>query len=261
MLVREPGSGAVRLSREGFVVDSAAFTGNERSVVAATADGITRFNLETLEEELVLSGLTSFTRQPLVIAPGMWVRQEGRGLAAAEINLNGASVPSLRRSSADIVWVVPSGAPLGPAQLEIAQPGSPFQPNVRTVEVQRAAPAFVTQADAGIGNSATLDRAVIRHADSGLHVLGLDPARPGESITVLMTGLNDQASAIDWTLTLLNIAPVYSLRFESAEPHPDNANWTIVRLRMPDSLPDGLSVLGAGYEKVQSNALISTSDR
>lgn len=261
VLIREPGSGPVRVSRQGLDVYSTTVTGDGRFAIASTADGITRFNLETLDEEVLVPGSTWFARQPSFLAPRMWVRQEGGGLAAAQIKLNGKVVPSLRQSSSDIVWIVPPDTPAAPVDLEIGQAGSPFQSHRRIIEVQRAAPAYITQADAGIGNSDSSSWPVFHHADTGVPANEDDPARPGQIISVLMTGLNDQGPSVEWTLTLRNTETIYRPRFEAAAPHPNNPYWTIVSLRMPATLPRGLSVLGAGYGKVQRNALIFTSDR
>jgi len=227
-----------------------------RTAIAKGIDGITRFDLATLEEQTILPGPTEFTYQLSFVAPNMWVRQAGSGLTAARIKLNGAPVKPLRQSAVDIVWTVPADMAPGPAEMEAAQPGSPFQPHLRMLEVQRAAPVFITEADAGIVVYPTFALPLIFHANSGEAVSFDNPAHPGESVKVVMTGLNDHAQEIKWTLWRSD-NPV----FESSEPYAGQPHWTVVRLKLPGSLPEGLCFLFAEYGRAQGGALIITSDR
>jgi hypothetical protein len=258
-LAAGPGSPPRRLTREGQLVDSATLNGRADKVIAVTPDGIAGYDLRSGFEAIWVYGPTSFTRQPSVLAPGMWVRQEGRGLVNAEIRLNGSDVQPLQRSSSDLVWVVPEGERLGPLTVEIGQSQSPFAPATRTSDVQLAAPTFVLQADAGIGSPIFADWPIITHAATGRAVDFANPARPGELIEVVMTGINGQGPAVEWLVSRFNVDEYFYPVFESAAPAPGNPNWTVVRLRMPEALPGGICVLSAIYGDARSGARINLS--
>ena len=259
-LAREPGSTPSAVMRQPELpVSDAALTDAGATIIASTPDGILGHDLISSFESVQVPGPTSFTREPAILAPGLWVRQEGSGLSAAEIRLDSSDVPLLWRSSSDIRWVVPADARLGLSTLAIGQERSPFAPATRTVDVQLAAPTFILQGDAGIGPQFFFNWPIAYHAATGRPVDFADPARPGESVDLVMTGLNGQGAATTWILSALNVDVYHYPVFESAAPSPDNAQWTVVRLKMPEALPHAICALGAIYGKSVAGALIITS--
>lgn len=254
VVVHEPGAGIQWLNG----VDRASFTGDDRAVMARTTEGIVRLNLDSGETERIISGPVELSNPPPGLSPGLWLRSKGRGLSHAAISLNGLPIEPLELRDDGLVWVVPPDTLAGTGNLRLGQPGSPFEPLSLETPIHAALPVFITLEDTepGSGTSATFDFPFIRHADSSSLVIGLDPARPGETLLVMMTGLNGHAAAIQWTVSL-NDAQYYPL-FESAESASENPHWTLVRLRMPAVLPSGLSVLTADLDGVRNAVLLST---
>jgi hypothetical protein len=183
----------------------------------------------------------------------------GSGAARAAITLNGQPIEPLSRDSAQLSWAVPDEAPTGPATLEIAQPGSPFEPFRLNLPVQLAAPHFLIQRDLGEGTPYYADSPYIRHAATNEPLTFQNPARPGESIDVLMTGLNNQGPAIEWLINRINVDEYVHPVFESERPHEDNPAWRWVRLRLPDVLPGPNCWLSAVYGASASSAYFITS--
>lgn len=258
-LASGPGTDLIEFNFLPEEAGGATLDGWGTRVFATMTDGIVRYDLDTGERIVVMPGPASLTRTPTALAPGMWVRLTGKGLSAATVELDGAQIEPLHRSMTTLDWVVPAEAPLGSVTVRIGQPSSGFEPATLALDVQLAAPVFIQRQEAGVTNAGFPDWAVIRHAGSGELVSFYDPARPGETITVLMTGLNGAAAAVEWYVVKLNTDDKFYPVIESVEPHPDQLNWSIVRLRMPASLPDGESALAANYLKMRSGALISTS--
>jgi len=256
---REPLQQPLRLPEEGQSIEGAALSGDGSFVIASTLDGIARYELDGSGSELLVPGGTAFAVKSAVLAPGLWVRQVGRGVSAAEIRLNGNLVEPLSRSHSELIWVVPQDASTGPAGLEIGQPESPFAPYQQELPVQLAAPLFILQKDVGQGTPTFSDGPFIRHADSGEPVNFSNPARPGESVEALMTGINGQGAAIEWQVVRINTNDAVSVAFESERAHEENPNWSWVRLKLPEVIPGPNCWLNANYGVSRHSALFATS--
>jgi len=244
-----------------MAVQSAALSGDGRTAIASTLDGVTRYDLVTVGDQLLVPGPTNFSRVLQVVAPGMWVRQTGTGLSRAGILLNGTPVQPLSRSATDVVWVVPAETPLGSASVESGQTDSPFGPAHQNVNVQIAAPTFILRGDLGEKDPTTSDWPVIWHEDTGRPVSAVDPARPGEVIEVLMTGLNGQGRSVEWLIYRLGVDEFWRPAFMSSAPYPGNTHMSVIRLKMPDTLPVALCALSAVFEKASSSVLMATPFR
>ncbi len=258
-LLEDPAAGPTRLSEDGEFASGAALTGDQSAAIALNLSGIVRYPLDGSARELLVPGATSFPQPPVVLAPGLWLRMAGSGTAQAAITLNGQPVEPLAHDSAQLSWAVPSEMPTGSATLEIEQPGSPFEPFRKILPVQLAAPRFLIQRDLGEGTPYYADSPYIRHAETGQPVNWMNPARPGESIEVLMTGLNHQGPAIEWLVNRVNVDEYVRPVFESERPHEDNPHWRWVRLRLPDVLPGPICWLSAGYGETADSAYLTTS--
>lgn len=259
LYVLERGGVPRRLSGEGQYVHGAALTGDEIAAVATTLSGIVRYPLDGASGELVIPGDTNFVVKPSALAPGLWLRMAGHGTAQAAITLNRQPIGALSRTPSDLIWAVPAETPTGSAELQIAQPGSPFEPFFLTLPVQLAAPRFLIQRDLGEGSPYYADSPYLRHADTGEPINFQNPARPGESIDVLMTGLNNQGPSVEWLVNRVNVDEYVRPVFESERPHEENPYWRWVRLRLPDLLPGPNCWLSAVYGKSASSAFFFTS--
>lgn len=256
-----PGTEIIQFNSLPEEAEGATLDGWGTRVFATMTDGIVQYDLDSGERILVMPSPTSLTRTPTALAPGMWVRLTGKGLSAATAELAGTQIEPLHRSMTTLDWVVPVEAPLGAVTLRVGQPLSVYEPATIALDVQLAAPVFIQSQEAGVTDASYPDWPVIRHASSGELVRSYDPARPGETITVLMTGLNGAAAAVEWYIVKLDTDDKFYPEIDSVEPHPNQPNWSIVRLRMPASLPDGYSALAANYLKMRSGALIFTSSQ
>jgi hypothetical protein len=259
LYVVERGGPPRRLSEEGQFVYGAALTGDDTTAVASTLSGIVRYPLNDASAELVIPGATSFETKPAVLAPGLWLRMIGRGAAEAALTLNGQPVEPLSRTPSDLVWAVPEETATGSAELEIAQPGSPFAPFMLALPVQLAAPHFLIQRDLGEGTAYFADAPYIRHSDSGEPVNVSNPARPGESIEVLMTGLNHQGPAIEWLINRAYVDEYVRPLFAGERAHESNVYWHWVTLRLPEVLPGPNCWLSAVFGKSTNSASLFTS--
>lgn len=259
LYVVERGGSPRRLSEAGQVVYGAALTGDDRTAVASTLSGIVRYSLDDASAELVIPGATNFETRPAALAPGLWLRMIGRGAAEAAVTLNGQPVEPQSRTISDLVWAVPDETATGPAEVKIEQPGSPFAPIVLSLPVQLAAPHFLIQRDLGEGTPYFADAPYIRHTDSGEAVNASSPARPGESIEVLMTGLNHQGPAVEWLVNRFNVDEYARPTFEGERAHESNVYWRWVKLRLPDVLPGPACWLSAVFGESASSAYLDTS--
>lgn len=248
-----------RLSEEGQFVYGAALTGDDTTAVASTRSGIVSYSLDDAPAELVIPGATNFESRAAVLAPGLYIRMIGRGTEQAAIALNGQPVEPLDRTSSDLVWAVPDETATGSAELQIAQPGSPFEPFVLALSVQLAAPHFLIQRDLGEGTASHADAPYIRHAASGEAVNYSNPARPGEFIEVLMTGLNHQGPAIEWLINRFSVDQYVRPIFEGERAHESNVHWRWVTLHLPDVLPGPNCWLSAVFGESTSSASLFTS--
>jgi hypothetical protein len=253
--VREPGTTALRVP----ATSPAALSGDGRLIVATVDGDVVRIDVETLAVQVVVRG-QAWASAPWILAPGMWVRSVGGNLTRAEVRMGDEVIQPLKQGPAEVVWTVPGSTPLGTSALVIDIADSPFRHFGQPVQVQQVAPRFITEAEAGIGNSVTARFPVILHADTGLPVRWFDPARPGELLNLLMTGLNDRPSAVEWSFAPNDFEPRYRLLPERAEPHPANPYWTVVQLRMPVPLQAATCTLAASYQEAVSRAIIETTD-
>lgn len=248
-----------RLSEEGQLVHAASLTGDDAAAIANTLSGIVRYPLDGQPPVLLIPGDTNFALPPSVLAPGLWLSMTGRGTANAQITLNGQPVDALARTPTQLTFAIPDETPTGPSQLEIQQPNSPFEPFRLTLPVQLAAPRFLIQRDLGEGNEYYADSPYILHAATGQPVSWTDPARPDESIDVLMTGLNHQGPAIQWSINRINQDDYLPLAFVSERPHDENLHWRWVRLRLPAVLPGPNCWLNAVFGDSAHSAYFTTA--
>ncbi|GEM_PF-6885978 len=255
----EPLQQPLRLPEDGQTIEGAAMSGDGRFVIASSLDGIALYALDGSGSQLIIPGATAFVTKPAALAPGLWVRETGRGLQAAEIRLNGSLIEPLRRSHGELIWAVPKEAATGPAVVVIGQPGSPFEANRQELPLQLAAPLFILQKDVGQGTEYYADGPFIRHAGSGEPVTFVNPARPGESVEALMTGINGQGALVEWQIVRMNTDNTVPVAFESERVHEENPNWSWVRLRLPEVVPGPGCWLNANFGVARHSAMIVTS--
>ncbi len=258
--VREAGVAPVRLGEEGQQIEGAALLGDGAEVMAKTLDGVARYAVDGGAGRLVIVGATGFVAPVEVAAPGQWLRRTGWGTVAAEMTWSGRKVEPLQRAHGELQWVVPEETALGAAVWEVGQPGSPFAPYREEVEVQLAAPTFLVNADLGQSPGTLENMPIVRHVEDGSPVTWMNPARSGESIEVLMTGLNGQGAAVEWLLNRIDVDSFVYPVFEQETVHPENPAWRWVRLKMPEALPSGLCSLGAVYGKSFQGVVVAVNN-
>ncbi len=223
-------------------VEEALITGDGRGVYVRDSSGAISFHdLETRQIQEVVPptpAVVSFWMpSPLVPGSRYFLRVPGSG--GVSLSADGMQIRVLSADSWGVDYIVPEGLSSGSLELELSLNGSPFQPLKIPFLVRDFAPRFQYWN--------TTPR--IWHDTGGTAVFEGSPARSGEVIEVLLSGLGPVDSsgntlfAIQWTFNQAGeLAPVEVLASRKS-PYPEEEGFYRVKLRLPQIAPDGIAGL------------------
>ncbi len=161
-------------------IAEATISGDGLVAWAATKDGrLIRVDGLSGETQVLLnSAPQASSPESAVWAPGSRYRLDGGGLGGVNLRWQGTDLPVILAADDYIEFMIPWEAALGSGNLEIEQPGSPFQPQQIAGETKAVAPRFIKSNEFIHG---------LREDGSPLTVA--NPAAPGEVVMLLMRGL------------------------------------------------------------------------
>lgn len=214
-------------------IADATLSGDGQVVWAATNDGrILRLQAEgALSDEIVAASPSAVLRRTAHIAPGSRYELEGRGLAGVRLKWKGLALPVIESSNDRVLFLVPSDAEAGAGVIEVEREVSPFAPLHIAAEAVEAAPLF----------------AETEHYAWGLRADGSpltrdNPAAPGETLTLMVTGLGPVSASgqalLQFELRALNDSAASQplLPILDAVRDPGSAGMYLIRFRLPPAI-------------------------
>ncbi|MBK5290588.1 MAG: hypothetical protein JJE04_02705 [Acidobacteriia bacterium] len=163
-----------------------------------------------------------------VLAPGLVVSLYGPDLAdVTEVVFNGIPATVLASSANQINTVLPANLEPGPALVQVKRAG--IASAGRIVKVDQYAPGIFSLNQRGEGPG------MIVHADTLGLVSEADPARRGQHLSILCTGLGTGAEP---TVTLGEVAT----HVLWSGPMPDVPGVNKVDIQVPEDAPRGATV-------------------
>ncbi|HNY40567.1 MAG TPA: hypothetical protein PKJ41_09235 [Bryobacteraceae bacterium] len=189
---------------EPFGISEATISGDGLIVWATTRDGrLVRVDgLSGITEPFLQSSPQVNAAEYTTWAPGSRYRFEGAGLNSVSLSWQGLAVPIVNQAAESLEFIVPWEAATGSGAFEIDVADSPFQPLRITGEMRAVAPQFIKTA--GFIHALRQDLSPLTVAT---------PARPGETVTLLMRGLGP----VDSQGRTLQPSTVFSSAFPSIE--------------------------------------------
>jgi hypothetical protein len=184
-------SGRLRqITSEPSGLSDAVVAGDGQSLWAASQDGrILHVDLPSRETRALTGPTTRISDSlPWRSAPGGRYTIRGSGLDNASVTDGNFDFPVLDRTADSLTFLIPAVVPLDSLRLFIGDDHSAFQPALLNTDVVPAAPLFQLWGDA----------VQAWHLNPRRPVDDADPARPGETIEVWLTGLGDLSSALLW---------------------------------------------------------------
>jgi uncharacterized protein (TIGR03437 family) len=189
---------------EPLGIAEATISGNGLVVWATTRDGrlIRVDGLSGLSETLLNQAPQAATPESTTWSPGSRYRLDGAALNSATLSWQGLSVPIVSQAADFVEFIFPWESTLGAGALELEIPDSPFQSLRLDGEMRAVAPRFIK-------TGAFIH--ALRQDFSPLTVS--NPARPGETVMLLMRGLGP----VDSQGRTLQPSTVFSSAFPSIE--------------------------------------------
>lgn len=231
------------------IVD-ATLSGDGQIVWAVTGDGrILRLQAEgTVVDEIVAASPDAALRRTTRIVPGSRYELEGRGLAGVRLKWKGLALPVLESSNNHVLFLVPSDAAVGAGVIDVEREGSPFAPLHIAAEAVEAAPLFSETEHYAWG---------LR--EDGSPLTRDNPAAPGETLTLMVTGLGPVSASghtlLQFELRALNDPPASPplLPILDASRDPGSEGMYLIRFRLPSAITAnplqlGIRVAGADHD-------------
>lgn len=186
-------SGRLRqLTSDPSGLNDAVLSGDAQTMWAVARDGrILRVDVHS-REAATISGPSTQISEPLPwrTAPGGRYTVRGSGLAFATVSDGNFDFPVLERTPDSLTFLIPAVVPFDTLRLFIGDENSAFQPFLLTTDIVAAAPLFQLWGDA----------VQSWHLSPRRPVDDADPARPGETIEVWLTGLGDATAPLLWQI-------------------------------------------------------------
>jgi len=236
-------------SEPAGIVD-ATLSGDGQTVWAATGDGrILRLQAEgAVVDEIVAASPHATLHSATRIALGSRYELQGRGLAGVRLRWKGLALPVIGSSNDHVLFLVPAEAAVGAGAIEVEREGSPFAPLHIAVEAVEAAPLFAETEHYAWG---------LR--EDGSPLTQDNPAAPGETLTLMLTGLGPVSASgqtlLQFELRELNnsAASPSLLPILDAVRDPGSEGMYLIRFRLPsaittDPLQLGIRVAQADHD-------------
>ena len=181
------GSNAKQLTAGSAGILEATLSGDAKTVFAVAGDG------EMLRIDTATGGITTLVGPTPTIAsvqitsPGSLTSMQFSGLDATSVSLSisGLTAPILERSANQIVFQVPWEVPLTANAVTIPEGGAPYFDDSAQLLLQEFVPEPIVLAPQ---EPVTYTQPIAIHSDWGSLVTDEQPAAPGETVHIYLTG-------------------------------------------------------------------------
>ncbi|MGJ5815208.1 hypothetical protein [Paludibaculum fermentans] len=226
----------------GYGADAAITSSGQIACYSGTEGMLQCRDLESGDVRTVVGKTPQVVRWPdtpdAFPAPSSRYTLKGSGLEGAAVSVNGTPARVTASSATAITFLVPEEVEPGQAKFSFEQEASPFQSSL-TWELRAIAPRVIKLSEIP-GTEAIWWLPYLENGTRGGLAGEFQPLQPGEVVWIHMVGLGRDPSLMQWYWQDWIGGPLHDV---VAEEITKDDGWYTVKIRIPETAPNGISVI------------------